>query len=588
MRTPQIYSTTTFPLDGSTYYWRIKIWDQYGGEGEWSAGNNYFTMRPPATTLQDLNYTYDAVGNIIGILDHSGNNSAASTTYTYDALYRLTRASTTDAVVSDWLETYSYDNLGNMLSKSDVGSYTYAGTGFANPHAPTTINSVVYSYDRSGNVTNYGTTNLAWNYRNRLTDINNSGTTTHYFYDEADQRVEQDIKRGALATTTTKYYSSLYETTGATTTLYVYAFGQLLATVEGNGAATSTYIAHTDHQGSVQVMSDKNGTLAQLATTYPFGEPRNDEHPANFDESRKFLGQYYDRPTSLSYLNARYYNGNNGQFLSQDPILRGVPGLKFLTSPQSLNYYAYSSNNPINRSDPSGLFDVKTGMVQKGDTAGSIAGQLTASYGPQYGATFTGSGLTSFNGGKAPVVGSYYGFSIDIGRPGAAGSIGGGYSSGGGYAPSSAPVAEALVFQGNSLNYYNTYQPELNRSWAGVSGRGAGWSPLPHKADPPITPGIWGVDPSRTEYFNDLPWYQKTASEVGRGLWPGGLSSWGEVRTELSNKTPGQEKEYSTYYIHGGDVPGSRGCIDLTYRDTAFHGWLTQTLNRPIDLYVPN
>src|SRR3989338_7381891 len=34
---------------------------------------------------------------------------------------------------------------------------------------------------------------------------------------------------------------------------------------------------------------------------------------------RKFIGQYYDEDTELSYLNARYYDGARGQFTSQDP-----------------------------------------------------------------------------------------------------------------------------------------------------------------------------------------------------------------------------------------------------------------------------
>src|SRR3989344_4583685 len=154
----------------------------------------------------------DAVGNIITIQDYSGNNAAASTTYTYDNLYRLTRASSTDAVLTNWLQTYAYDDLGNITSKSDVGSYTYAGTGWANPHAPTTVNGVTYGYDAAGNLTSAGTAAYTWNYRNRLTDTNINSTTTHYQYDHLDQRVHQDVKIGASATSSTIYWSKLFET----------------------------------------------------------------------------------------------------------------------------------------------------------------------------------------------------------------------------------------------------------------------------------------------------------------------------------------------------------------------------------------
>ena len=69
---------------------------------------------------------------------------------------------------------------------------------------------------------------------------------------------------------------------------------------------------------------------------------------------RVFIGQYFDDATALSYLNARYYSGDHGQFLSQDPILLGVPVSKILTNPQRLNYYSYALDNPINYSDPNG------------------------------------------------------------------------------------------------------------------------------------------------------------------------------------------------------------------------------------------
>src|SRR3989338_1710285 len=46
MRTPNIYATTTFALDGTKYYWRIKFWDQTEGEGDYSTATSTFKMRP--------------------------------------------------------------------------------------------------------------------------------------------------------------------------------------------------------------------------------------------------------------------------------------------------------------------------------------------------------------------------------------------------------------------------------------------------------------------------------------------------------------------------------------------------------------
>jgi hypothetical protein len=51
---------------------------------------------------------------------------------------------------------FSYDPIGNLLSKSDVGTYTYPVAGSALPHAVSviagTINST-FTYDPNGNQT---------------------------------------------------------------------------------------------------------------------------------------------------------------------------------------------------------------------------------------------------------------------------------------------------------------------------------------------------------------------------------------------------------------------------------------------------
>ncbi len=68
-----------------------------------------------------------------------------------------------------------------------------------------------------------------------------------------------------------------------------------------------------------------------------------------------FIGQYYDAGSSLNYLQKRYYNSSQGQFLSEDPLFLGIPKLQILTDPQSLNAYSYSQDNPIIKEDPTGL-----------------------------------------------------------------------------------------------------------------------------------------------------------------------------------------------------------------------------------------
>jgi len=58
--------------------------------------------------------------------------------------------------------------------------------------------------------------------------------------------------------------------------------------------------------------------------------------------------------TGLSYLNARYYSPQQGQFISQDPVFLGRPKDQNLRNPQSLNSYNYANDNPITKKDLSG------------------------------------------------------------------------------------------------------------------------------------------------------------------------------------------------------------------------------------------
>ncbi len=52
---PEItYAGTTLPLNGSTFYWRIQFWDNYGAQGAWSTGTNTFTMNTPPSSPTEL------------------------------------------------------------------------------------------------------------------------------------------------------------------------------------------------------------------------------------------------------------------------------------------------------------------------------------------------------------------------------------------------------------------------------------------------------------------------------------------------------------------------------------------------------
>jgi RHS repeat-associated protein len=93
-----------------------------------------------------------------------------------------------------------------------------------------------------------------------------------------------------------------------------------------------------------------------VATNCHYSQPAEPQERGAGVGQSIYIGQMYDAATSLDYLNARYYNGSQGQFISEDPMFWGVPSRQNISDPQSLNAYSYSGDNPIIKSDPTGKF----------------------------------------------------------------------------------------------------------------------------------------------------------------------------------------------------------------------------------------
>jgi len=328
-----------------------------------STGSGGSPTFPTASEMpQNLTYEYDSVGNIVQMVDVSGTDTGATTTYAYDDLYRLTTASTTMASTSPYSRTYTYSAVGNILNKSDQGSYTYSETNYANPHAATDVSGTTYSYDNNGNLTDIGSvlTNT-WNYRNELIQSSEGGVVVDYGYDHSGQRVLKDN-----GTTTTIYPSSLYEVRGATTTKHIYLNDMLVATIETDTPAPKIYYNHLDHLNSTNVVTGENGYIHQLLSYYPFGDSRIDEQYDEIVQGKRFTGHDYDDETNLSYMGARYYDGQSGRFSSQDPVAleignwkrmdedAAIPLPDYFRDPQRFNTYSYAGNNPIKNVDKDG------------------------------------------------------------------------------------------------------------------------------------------------------------------------------------------------------------------------------------------
>ncbi len=138
--------------------------------------------------------------------------------------------------------------------------------------------------------------------------------------------------------------------TVATSTSFTLLGDTSVATTEKVGTASPiTRYVHVDHLGSTRAITDNTGTVVQMLDYYPYGQVK--ANTGTYGSQKQYIGQYYDTDSALNYLNARYYDGGRGQFLSEDPIFWGKQNLQ---DPQGLNSYSYANGNPIVKKDPSG------------------------------------------------------------------------------------------------------------------------------------------------------------------------------------------------------------------------------------------
>ncbi len=381
--------TGTALVPETTYHWRVKFWDNHDTESAWSTTTATFGqgILPEITTIQDLYFFYDDVGNISEVRDYSGTGAGKKVVYQYDDLYRLTLASTTAASSTPFRHVYEYTAIGNLSSSTPAGAYTYAETGFTNPHGPTSIGGLSLTHDNNGNLTAYGSETYTWDYRNRLATSTN-GTPIGYAYDYLGERV-----RKATGVATTTYPNKFYNADATTKTKHIFTpSGDLVATFTTVGATTERQYLHGDQLGGSTVSTDESGAVSEVTDYYPYGAERI--ATGSFEEQRKFATMERDYESGLDYAKARYYQTTYGQFLSQDPVFMAVgnkgevKGLtkieqsELLKDPQSFNSYSYARNNPIRYSDPEGLWykEVLTGEQSLGDfqiEVGQATQQLT-------------------------------------------------------------------------------------------------------------------------------------------------------------------------------------------------------------------
>ncbi|PYS25600.1 MAG: hypothetical protein DMF72_01275 [Acidobacteria bacterium] len=287
--------------------------------------------------------------------------TAPSTAGTYNFQWRMVQ----DGL--EWFGEYAPNVNVNVSSPSvpsdGLTSLTYDSS---NNH----ITTAGFAYDAAGNQIRAmipgGSSFQRFRYdaANRLVQVladNNSTVLASYTYGDSNERLisDEDGYRTYFDCEGGVSIAEFSEVDNSATLSwsksYVYLGARLLATMTPNGAGGNAIeFDHPDRLGTRIVTNPATGTYFEQQTL-PFGTALNETPPpaASFGATnRRFTT--YDRSTTtgLDYAVNRRYDSQQGRFTQVDPA--GISATS-LESPQTLNLYAYCSNDPINRTDPSGL-----------------------------------------------------------------------------------------------------------------------------------------------------------------------------------------------------------------------------------------
>ena len=334
---------------------------------------NYDVLRRLSSVSSDLytkQYTYKDYSNrttgLVSQVQYTGLPTSLAFGYTYDALGNIATYTAPDGEVI----TYTYDNLGQLLSAAGDQTYTYtydnAGNiRSANGHTYdyrdadwkdllTAFDGQEIDYDASGNPRSYynGTRwNFTWENGRKLVSASSANGTITFEYDFDGLRTSKKV--------------------GSVTHNYLYASSQLLRetyediildfSYDANGypyalkCNGTTYYYITNLQGDVMYLVDGTGATVAAYEYDPYGNILSATGPMAEINPLRYRGYYYDAELEMYYLQSRYYDPMVGRFINADDMsLLGANEL-----PLGLNFMVYCGNDPVNNADPTGFYYIK-------------------------------------------------------------------------------------------------------------------------------------------------------------------------------------------------------------------------------------
>ena len=353
-------STTTIDKLNRTTFSAVKLGSKpftseyhfaAGGYGTGSVTNLVASITQPGCTC---GYGYDDNGNIA-----SATLNGKWTGYTYDALGQLVQVndhSDTRSGENGTTWKYTYDLGGNILKKErfvyndttnplETVTYTYGDANWRDKL--TAVNGSTIRYDAIGNPLSDGTWTYTWQNGRQLQKMQKSGVTAEFVYNADGLRVQKTVN-GVATKYTLHGKNVVHITSGADELHFFYDAQNRPAVVVYNGTA---YAYVKSLQGDIVALLNGAGNVV-VSYVYdawgaPIGKSGSMAETLGSVQPFRYRGYVFDEETGLYYLRSRYYNPGWGRFVNAD-VLIGAGKLL------SHNLFAYCDNVPVSFSDKHG------------------------------------------------------------------------------------------------------------------------------------------------------------------------------------------------------------------------------------------
>ena len=354
-------STTTIDKLNRTTFSAVKLGSKTftseyhfaaGGYGTGSVTNLVSSITQPGC---NCGYGYDDNGNIA-----SATLNGKWTGYTYDALGQLVQVndhSDTRSGENGTTWKYTYDLGGNILKKErfayadtttplETVTYTYGDANWRDKL--TAVNGNAIAYDAIGNPLSDGTWTYTWQNGRQLQKMQKSGVTAEFVYNADGLRVQKTVN-GVATKYTLHGKNIVHMTSGADELHFFYDAQNRPAVVVYNGTA---YAYVKSLQGDIVAILDENGNTvvsygydawgAPLWCTGELAETLGTVQPF------RYRGYVFDEETGLYYLRSRYYNPWWGRFVNADAEIAVEAKL------WDAKLFLYCANNPVRYTDDGG------------------------------------------------------------------------------------------------------------------------------------------------------------------------------------------------------------------------------------------